>query len=160
MKTKKVRVYSRPGSERCLVKLLYVYLSKLAPDSSHFYMGPLKDIPLDYTKPWYVYTAACWCKYIKGSSTKALKEVRMLRAIYKSLPSSYSNHQNVQCEYSWEDYCRQVRAPYYCSSSQLWGYLNGIRAPAGYAIAGEVCEDLNPQDGFPLLFWIHDQLYN
>ena len=35
-----------------------------------------------------------------------------------------------------------------------------LERPAGYAIAGEVCEDLNPQDGFPLLFWIHGQLYN
>ena len=45
--------YAFPGNNRCLVKLLDSYLSKLPPNSSYLYMRPLPAFPDDLSKPWY-----------------------------------------------------------------------------------------------------------
>ena len=50
---KVVRSYASPGSNRCLVKLLDTYLSKLVPNAMHFYMRPLPKAPTDASTPWY-----------------------------------------------------------------------------------------------------------
>jgi len=54
MRNKEVKTYAMPGSERCLVKLLYMYLMKLTPDSEHFFMRPLTKVPID-DGPWYTW---------------------------------------------------------------------------------------------------------
>ena len=46
MRNKQVRTYALPGSDRCLVKLLDTYLSKLVPNSEHFYTCPLPKLQL------------------------------------------------------------------------------------------------------------------
>ena len=53
MRNKQVRAYALPESDQCLVKLLDLYLSKLIPNSEHFYMRPLPKTPVDDIKPWY-----------------------------------------------------------------------------------------------------------
>ena len=50
MKSKKVRAYALPGSERCIVKLLDTYLPRLPPSSPHFYMRALEKFPSDPNK--------------------------------------------------------------------------------------------------------------
>ena len=52
MRNKQVRAYALPESDRCLVKLLDMYLSKLIPNCEHFYMCPLPKT-VDDIKPWY-----------------------------------------------------------------------------------------------------------
>ena len=49
-----MRVYATPDSERCVVKLLDFYISKLPPNPPGFYMylRPLDKVPGE-TKPWY-----------------------------------------------------------------------------------------------------------
>ena len=42
---KQVCYYAFPGNSRCLVKLLYSYLSELPPNSSYLYMHPLPVFP-------------------------------------------------------------------------------------------------------------------
>ena len=54
MKNKTVKVYAIVGSDRCYVKMLDFYLSKLTEEPKSFYLRPLKDCPKDDTKPWYV----------------------------------------------------------------------------------------------------------
>lgn len=53
VRSKEGCIYSEPGSSRCLVKLLDLYLSKLPLSSKYFYMRPLAKIPADDGKPWY-----------------------------------------------------------------------------------------------------------
>ena len=43
-KNKVVKAYAQIGSERCIVKLLDVYLAKLKPDSPFFYMRHLEKV--------------------------------------------------------------------------------------------------------------------
>ena len=50
---KQVRSYAFPGNNRCLVKLLDCYLSKLPPNSSYLYMRPLPAFPDDLSRPSY-----------------------------------------------------------------------------------------------------------
>ena len=52
-KNKVVNVYAQPGSERCLVKLLDLYLSLLPVGSSFFYLRPCKQFPTDSSQPAY-----------------------------------------------------------------------------------------------------------
>jgi len=52
VENKQTKSFAMPGSERCLVKLLDLYLSKLVPNSEHFYMRPLPHITID-GQPWY-----------------------------------------------------------------------------------------------------------
>lgn len=51
--SKSVKAYAQPGSDRCLVKLLDLYLSKLPPDPPALYMRPLDHKPVDNKKPWF-----------------------------------------------------------------------------------------------------------
>lgn len=50
---KVVRAYATPGSDRCLVALLdmYIHVRLLPDDSEYFYMRPLKSFPADPLKP-------------------------------------------------------------------------------------------------------------
>ncbi|XP_011407854.1 PREDICTED: glutamine-rich protein 1-like [Amphimedon queenslandica] len=48
-----VRAYAKPDNERCLVRLLDFYLSKLPPDPPAFYLRPLLNIPVSPDLPWY-----------------------------------------------------------------------------------------------------------
>ena len=47
-----VKVYARPGCDRCVVRLLDFYVSKLPPDPPGFYLRPLERVPSG-NKPWY-----------------------------------------------------------------------------------------------------------
>jgi len=38
-----VRIYAKPGTERCVVRLLYFYMSKLPNDAPAFYLRPLSN---------------------------------------------------------------------------------------------------------------------
>ncbi len=49
---KSVRVYARQSSHRCIIRLLDLYISKLPPDTSAFYLRPLDKIPTA-GKLWY-----------------------------------------------------------------------------------------------------------
>lgn len=46
-KNKVVRCYAKPGSDRCLVKLLDTYIQLLPADSTHLYMRPRSTFPLE-----------------------------------------------------------------------------------------------------------------
>ena len=50
---KQVRSYAFPGNNRCLVKLLDCYLSKVPPNLSYLYMRPLPAFPDDLSRPSY-----------------------------------------------------------------------------------------------------------
>ena len=50
---KEVKVFAMPGSSRCMVKLLDIYLEKLPADTRYVYMRPLNKIPDTPAKPWY-----------------------------------------------------------------------------------------------------------
>ena len=52
-KNKVVRSYARPGSDRCLVRLLDRYIRLLPPGSDYFYMRPCGSFPIDPSKPAY-----------------------------------------------------------------------------------------------------------
>ena len=55
--------YPLPEKERCHVRLLDLYTSKLPKDTNNnFYCTPLKNIPLDPTKPWFSATPVGWNK--------------------------------------------------------------------------------------------------
>ena len=54
MQNKVCRAYAQVDSERCLVKLLDKYLTKLPSNSAYFYMRPLETVPDDESKCWYV----------------------------------------------------------------------------------------------------------
>jgi len=49
---KSCRVYARPGCERCVVRLLDFYISKLPENPVAFYLRPLEKVPSS-NKPWY-----------------------------------------------------------------------------------------------------------
>ena len=53
MRNKQVRTNAFPGSDRCLVKVIDMYLTKLVPKSEHSYMCLLPTAPTDDMKPWY-----------------------------------------------------------------------------------------------------------
>ena len=46
-------VYSQPGSPRCPVVILDLYLSKLPHDPVAFYMQPMTKIPMNSHSPWF-----------------------------------------------------------------------------------------------------------
>ena len=52
-KKKVVKAYARPGTERCLVQLLDMYLPLLPPGSDLLYMRPCNSFPTDPLKPAY-----------------------------------------------------------------------------------------------------------
>ena len=49
---KSCRVYAQPGSERCVVRLIDFYISKLPTEPAAFYLRPLGKVP-EGSKPWY-----------------------------------------------------------------------------------------------------------
>ena len=53
MKNKNVKVQAIVGSQRCMVKMIDFYLSKLPEDPKAFYLRPCKHCPDDGTA-WYV----------------------------------------------------------------------------------------------------------
>ena len=50
---KVTRVYAQPGSTRCPVLILDLYLSKLPCNPTAFYMQPLPKVPTDPLHPWF-----------------------------------------------------------------------------------------------------------
>ena len=56
-KNKTVKAYAVPRSNKCVVKILDFYLTKLPSVAKAFYLRPLTKIPQDDTKPWYVNVA-------------------------------------------------------------------------------------------------------
>ena len=80
---KVVQSYASPGSNRCLVKLLDTYLSKLVPTAMHFYMRPLPKAPTDASKPWYT-------KQRVGINT--IKEIVPKICAGCELQNTYTNH--------------------------------------------------------------------
>ena len=53
MKNKKVKVHAIVGSQKCMVKMIDFYLSKLPEDPKAFYLRPRKNCPDDGTA-WYI----------------------------------------------------------------------------------------------------------
>ena len=45
--------YAQPGSNKCPVRILDLYLSKLPSHPKAFHLSPLPEVPTDPGKPWY-----------------------------------------------------------------------------------------------------------
>ena len=146
VKSIEVRMYSRHGTERCLVKLLDVYLSKLPHDSLHLYMHLLREIPSDCTKPHY---------------TQHRVGVNALKAVLPNLSGELG------CVGRYTNHCLRATAmsrmfnvcvpkkiiadkSEHCSTEALRSYERisvELQRRASDAIAGEsrqACEDLKP----------------
>ena len=80
---KQCRSYASPGRDRCLVKLLDTYLTKLTPNSSYLYIRPLSTAPVDPSKSWYT-------KQRVGINT--IKEFVSKICADSGLQNTYSNH--------------------------------------------------------------------
>ena len=79
-----VRAYAQPNSEsRCPVRILDLYLSKLAPGSTAFYMQPKQKAPSDSSQPWFKITPV-GVNPLKGMMTKISQ--------LAGLPVKYTNH--------------------------------------------------------------------
>ena len=52
-KNKVVKAFAVPGSNKCIVKLLDLYLARLPAEPKAFYLRPRNDVPQD-GKPWYI----------------------------------------------------------------------------------------------------------
>ncbi len=52
-KNKSVKVYAICDSDRCLVKLLDFYFSKLPENPKAFYLRPLTKVPSELDRPWF-----------------------------------------------------------------------------------------------------------
>ena len=77
------RAYVQIGVEHCVVKLLDMYLSKLPPESSHFYMRPFEKPPVGMSKPWYT-------KQRVG--VNKLKEMLPSLSVESKCETKYTNH--------------------------------------------------------------------
>ena len=71
-----------PDSDRCVVRLLDLYISKLPPDYSGFYLRPLEKVPSG-NRPWY-------CKSRIGINE--LKTFMLDIAAESGLGIHYTNH--------------------------------------------------------------------
>lgn len=76
------RVYAMPDSDWCVVRLLDLYISKLPPDPSCFYLRPLNKVPSG-NRPWY-------CKSRVGINK--LKTFMLDIAAESGLGVHYTNH--------------------------------------------------------------------
>ena len=73
---KVVRQYPLPPAdkERCHIRLLDFYMSKLPKDTNNnFYCQPLKSVPLDSSKPWFSATPVGWNK-LDGMAATIFKD--------------------------------------------------------------------------------------
>lgn len=52
-KNNAVKIYSLPESEKCFVRILDFYLSKVPDQPKAFYLRPLKEVPSQSHKPWF-----------------------------------------------------------------------------------------------------------
>ncbi len=82
-KNKVVRAYARPDSERCLVRLLDMYLQVLPPGCDYFYMRPCKSFPKNSSQPAY-------CRQRVGINQ--LKKFVQTITSSESGVSGYTNH--------------------------------------------------------------------
>ena len=76
------RAFAQPGSGRCPVKILDLYLSKL-PHNYYFYMQPLQAVPSDPHRPWYKTTPI---------GVNPLKNMLPKVSELAGLRSRYTNH--------------------------------------------------------------------
>ena len=79
---KSCRVYAQPGSERCVVRLIDLYIAKLPENPPAFYLRPLDKVLSD-DKPWY-------CKSRVG--VNKLKTIITEISVEAGLPVHYTNH--------------------------------------------------------------------
>jgi hypothetical protein len=77
-----VRAYAQPNSDRCPVRLLDSYLSKLPPGSTAFYMQPKQRVP-DPGQSWYKNTPV---------GVNPLKNMMTKISELGGLPIKYTNH--------------------------------------------------------------------
>lgn len=80
---KLVQVYAKPETERCAVKLLDFYLTKLPPNPPAFYVRPLNAAPVDTEKPRY-------CR--KSVGVSKLKSILPELSEEAGLDTRYTNH--------------------------------------------------------------------
>ena len=80
---KSVRVYAKPGSERCVIRLLDFYISKLPQHFPAFYCRALDKPPNDTCRTWY-------CKSRIGINT--LKNIMPKLSEEAGLDVHYTNH--------------------------------------------------------------------
>ena len=83
MRSKKVRAYAVPGSERCIVKLLDTYLPLLPSNSPNFYMRALEKFPSDPKK--------C-CMTNQRVGINMLKNILSELSEKAGLETHYTNH--------------------------------------------------------------------
>ena len=50
MKNKSVKAYANPGSDKCMVRILDFYKSKVPSEPKAFYLHPLEKVPSDFEK--------------------------------------------------------------------------------------------------------------
>ena len=87
--------YAVPGSERCIVKLLDMYLLLLSPNSLNFYIRALQKFPSDpkkHDKP------VSGNQYTKKHQHPfgVVGEGWVGETLYQSFPNGYGHHMNVQ----------------------------------------------------------------
>ena len=80
---KSCRVYAQPGSERCVVRLIDLYIAKLPENPPAFYLRPLDKVPSSDDKPWY-------CKSRVG--VNKLKTIITEISVEAGLQVHYTNH--------------------------------------------------------------------
>ncbi len=80
---KVVTAYAQPGSKKCIVKLLYLYMSKLPIGTISFYLRPCAKVPEDETKSWYVK---------QNVGINKLRDVVAEMSVKAKLPIRYTNH--------------------------------------------------------------------
>ncbi len=56
VKNKTVKSYANTNSDKCLVRIVDFYRSKIPANPKAFYLRPLEKIPSDPDKPWFVNT--------------------------------------------------------------------------------------------------------
>ena len=101
------------NKERCHVRLLDLYISKLPRDTNNnFYCTPLKSIPLDPSKPWFSVTPVGWNKLdamvatifkdagISGKTNHSLRVTGATRMYNSGIPEktiqSRTGHKSVE----------------------------------------------------------------
>ena len=77
-----VRAYAQPSDDRCPVRILDLYLGKLPPDSTAFYMQPKQRVPAS-GQPWYKSTPV---------GVNPLKNMMTKISELGGLPLKYTNH--------------------------------------------------------------------
>lgn len=82
-KNNTVKIYSLPESEKCFVRILDFYLSKVPDQPKAFYLRPLKEVPSQSHKPWFANVPV-------GVNTLRLKMSNMSKDA--ELQTIYTNH--------------------------------------------------------------------